>query len=221
MATGRHVAVARWAFSVAVDWLSSGKPYALLWAWTTARCGIGFWKYILQQQLLIRSYSSQNIATDDLEVLIDNEMDDFSIQGTGPQYVGTQREEIKPVVPTKGCWGSWHQPLAEKRQRSFMTIGSPGGSTLLLCCKRYWMYIQAQLYAEAVNAPHFHHQWLFVIAFEPNTFNTYYFIKKQEATSDRWKNSSVVGEWMLSSRCLQTKPKKVNTTLRGWYRCQF
>jgi gamma-glutamyltranspeptidase/glutathione hydrolase len=57
-------------------------------------------------------------------------------------------------------------------KEAFMTVGSPGGSTIITSVLQTILNVYEYNFSmqEAVNAPRFHHQWLPLITFEPNTF---------------------------------------------------
>jgi gamma-glutamyltranspeptidase/glutathione hydrolase len=65
-------------------------------------------------------------------------------------------------------------PTIVERTEAFMTVGSPGGSTIITSVLQTILNVYEYNFSmEAVNAPRFHHQWLpDLITFEPNTFNT-------------------------------------------------
>jgi gamma-glutamyltranspeptidase/glutathione hydrolase len=73
-------------------------------------------------------------------------------------------------------------PTIVKEKKAFMTVGSPGGSTIITSVLQTMnVYEYNFSMQEAVNAPRFHHQWLpDLITFEPNTFNTQTFDVKSK-----------------------------------------
>ena len=81
--------------------------------------------------------------------------------------------EANSIAPEKRMLSSMTPTIVEKDGKLLMSIGTPGGSTIItsvlqtiLNVHEYKMTMQ-----QAVNAPRFHHQWLpDVILFEPNSF---------------------------------------------------
>ncbi|MFQ3174788.1 MAG: gamma-glutamyltranspeptidase/glutathione hydrolase [Flavobacterium sp.] len=88
--------------------------------------------------------------------------------------------------------------IVEKNGKLFMSVGSPGGSTIItsvlqtiLNVSEYNLSMQ-----QAVNAPRFHHQWLpDLITFEPNTFDAKTFkTLKEKGYLINEKTTPVIGK---------------------------
>lgn len=109
----------------------------------------------------------------DLGFFLNNEMDDFSSKPGVPNMFGLIGAEANSIAPEKRMLSSMTPTIVEKDGKLLMTVGTPGGSTIItsvlqtiLNVHEYNMTMQ-----QAVNAPRFHHQWLpDVILFEPNSF---------------------------------------------------
>jgi len=109
----------------------------------------------------------------ELGFFLNNEMDDFSAKPGEPNMFGLIGGEANAIAPQKRMLSSMTPTLVEKDDKFWMTVGTPGGSTIItsvlqtiLNVYEFDMNIQ-----EAVNAPRFHHQWLpDVVMFEPNSF---------------------------------------------------
>jgi gamma-glutamyltranspeptidase/glutathione hydrolase len=95
-------------------------------------------------------------------VLLNNEMDDFTIKaGVANQY-GLVQGEANTIAPGKRPLSSMSPTIVTKDNKPVMVLGTPGGSriitTVLLTMINvidYGMDIQ-----QAVDAPRFHQQWL-------------------------------------------------------------
>lgn len=92
--------------------------------------------------------------------LLNNEMDDFSIQPGYPNMYGLVGGEANSIKPNKRMLSSMTPTIIEKDDKLFLVLGSPGGSTIITAVFQtiinvidHQMGIQ-----EAVNAPRFHHQ---------------------------------------------------------------
>ncbi|WP_299189885.1 gamma-glutamyltransferase [uncultured Aquimarina sp.] len=110
----------------------------------------------------------------ELGFFLNNEMDDFSAKPGTPNMFGLLGAEANAIAPEKRMLSSMTPTLVEKDGKLWMSVGTPGGSTIItsvlqtiLNVKEYGMTMQ-----DAVNAPRFHHQWLpDVVIFEPNSFD--------------------------------------------------
>jgi gamma-glutamyltranspeptidase/glutathione hydrolase len=110
----------------------------------------------------------------ELGFFLNNEMDDFSSKPGVPNMFGVTGGEANSILPEKRMLSSMTPTIVEKNGALFMSVGTPGGSTIItsvlqtiLNVHEYKMTIQ-----EAVDAPRFHHQWLpDVIMMEPNSFD--------------------------------------------------
>ncbi len=96
-------------------------------------------------------------------IVLNNEMDDFSIQPGRPNAFGlVDTRGANAIAPGKRPLSSMTPTIVVKDGKPFMVTGSPGGpriitTTLLtiLNVVDYGMDVQ-----EAVSAPRFHHQWM-------------------------------------------------------------
>ncbi|WP_299441996.1 gamma-glutamyltransferase [uncultured Aquimarina sp.] len=110
----------------------------------------------------------------ELGFFLNNEMDDFSAKPGTPNMFGLLGAEANAIAPEKRMLSSMTPTLVEKDGELWMSVGTPGGSTIItsvlqtiLNVKEYEMTMQ-----DAVNAPRFHHQWLpDVVIFEPDSFD--------------------------------------------------
>jgi gamma-glutamyltranspeptidase/glutathione hydrolase len=101
------------------------------------------------------------ILVDGAGFLLNNEMDDFSIQPGYPNMYGLIGGEANAVEPSKRMLSSMTPTILEKDGKLFMVLGTPGGSTIITAVFQtiinvidYDMNIE-----QAVNSPRFHHQW--------------------------------------------------------------
>lgn len=114
------------------------------------------------------------LYVDELGFFLNNEMDDFSSKPGVPNMFGLLGAKANEIAPGKRMLSSMTPTLVEKDGEFWMTVGTPGGSTIItsvlqtiLNVHEFEMGMQ-----EAVNAPRFHHQWLpDIVMFEPNSFD--------------------------------------------------
>ncbi|MEZ7498606.1 gamma-glutamyltransferase [Flavobacterium sp. Arc3] len=112
---------------------------------------------------------------DELGFLLNNEMDDFSAKPGVPNMFGLVGNEANSIAPQKRMLSSMTPTIVEKNGKLLMTVGSPGGSTIITSVLQTILNVYEYNLSmqDAVNAPRFHHQWLpDLITFEPNTFST-------------------------------------------------
>ncbi len=109
----------------------------------------------------------------DLGFFLNNEMDDFSSKPGEPNMFGLIGAEANSIFPEKRMLSSMTPTIVEKNGKLLMSVGTPGGSTIItsvlqtiLNIREYNMTMQ-----QAVDAPRFHHQWLpDQLMMEPNSF---------------------------------------------------
>ena len=143
------------------------------------------------------NYGSK-IYCDELGFFLNNQMDDFSAKAGATNLYGLTGAEANSIAPEKRMLSSMTPTIVEKKDKLYMVVGTPGGSTIItsvlqaiLNVYEYHMTMQA-----AVNAPRFHHQWLpDEIVFEPNSFSKSLLedLKNKKYLINE-KNSQIIGE---------------------------
>ena len=95
-------------------------------------------------------------------VLLNNEMDDFTVKLGVPNLYGLVQGEPNAIAPGKRPLSSMSPTIVTRAGRPLLVLGTPGGSRIIttvvhtiLNVVDYGMTIQ-----EAVDAPRFHQQWL-------------------------------------------------------------
>lgn len=118
------------------------------------------------------AYGSK-LYSNELGFFFNNEMDDFSAKPGEPNMFGLIGGEANSIEPQKRMLSSMTPTLVEKDGEFWMSVGTPGGSTIITSVLQtilnvYEFDMDMQ---QAVDAPRFHHQWKpDVIKFEPNSF---------------------------------------------------
>ncbi|WP_298553828.1 gamma-glutamyltransferase [uncultured Algibacter sp.] len=110
----------------------------------------------------------------ELGFFLNNEMDDFSSKPGEPNMFGLIGAEANSITPEKRMLSSMTPTIVEKNNKLYMTLGTPGGSTIITSVLQTILNVHEfnMGMQEAVNAPRFHHQWLpDEIRIEPNAFN--------------------------------------------------
>jgi gamma-glutamyltranspeptidase/glutathione hydrolase len=94
--------------------------------------------------------------------LLNNEMDDFSVQPGVANMYGAIGGKANAIAPHKRMLSSMTPTIVMKSNKPFMVVGTPGGTTIITSVLQSIVnVIDFNLSAyEAVNEPKFHHQWL-------------------------------------------------------------
>lgn len=134
----------------------------------------------------------------DLGFFLNNEMDDFSSKPGTPNMFGLIGAEANAIAPEKRMLSSMTPTVVEKDGKLLMTLGTPGGSTIITSVLQTILNIHEHnmTMQEAVNTPRFHHQWLpDVVLFEPNSFpkSTIDSLKQKGYTTNE-ERSPVIGK---------------------------
>lgn len=96
-----------------------------------------------------------------LGILLNNEMDDFSVKPGAPNMYGAIGGEANAIQPGKRPLSSMSPSIVLKDGKLALVVGTPGGTRILTSVMQviqnvidFQMTIQ-----NAVNFPRFHHQW--------------------------------------------------------------
>ncbi len=96
-----------------------------------------------------------------LGILLNNEMDDFSVKPGHPNMFGAIGGEANAIVPKKRPLSSMSPSIVLKDGKPVLVVGTPGGTKILTSVMQviqnvidFKMNVQ-----DAVNFPRFHHQW--------------------------------------------------------------
>jgi gamma-glutamyltranspeptidase/glutathione hydrolase len=106
-------------------------------------------------------YGNRTIVGD-AGFILNNEMDDFSAKPGSPNMYGAIGGEANSIAPYKRMLSSMTPTLLTKNKKPFLTIGTPGGTTIptsvfqaIVNLVDFNMSLE-----DAINSPKFHHQWL-------------------------------------------------------------
>ena len=119
------------------------------------------------------AYGSK-LYNSDLGFFLNNEMDDFSSKPGTPNMYGLIGAEANSILPEKRMLSSMTPTIIEKDGAFYMSLGTPGGSTIITSVLQTILNIHEfnMTAQQAVDAPRFHHQWLpDAVIFEPNKFD--------------------------------------------------
>ena len=95
-------------------------------------------------------------------ILLNNEMNDFSIKKNTPNQFDLIGREANAIAPGKRMLSSMSPTLVTKDKKPFLIVGSPGGSTIITTALQVIVNVidYGMSVDDAVSAPRFHHQWL-------------------------------------------------------------
>ncbi len=101
------------------------------------------------------------LYSDELGFFLNNEMDDFSSKPGYPNMYGLIGGEANKIEPKKRMLSSMSPTIVEKEGDLYMTLGTPGGSTIITSVVQTILNVHEfeMTMNEAVNSPRFHHQW--------------------------------------------------------------
>ena len=94
-------------------------------------------------------------------VILNNEMDDFSIQPGTPNAFGLVGAEANAIAPLKRPLSCMSPTIVLRDKRPLLTVGAAGGPTIISqVLLAIVNHVDRKLpLAQAVAAPRFHHQW--------------------------------------------------------------
>ncbi len=93
---------------------------------------------------------------------LNNEMDDFTIKQGVKNLYGLGQGATNAIAPKKQPLSSMSPTLITKDGKTFMVLGSPGGSRIISITLQTALNVidHGMTPQEAVDAPRIHHQWL-------------------------------------------------------------
>ena len=132
-----------------------------------------------------------------LGFFLNNEMDDFSAKPGTPNLFGLIGGDANAIAPQKRMLSSMTPTLVEKDNKLWMTLGTPGGSTIITSVLQTILNVYEfnMSMQQAVDAPRFHHQWLpDIVKVEATSFDakTIKELENKRYVVD-YKNASSIG----------------------------
>jgi gamma-glutamyltranspeptidase/glutathione hydrolase len=94
--------------------------------------------------------------------LLNNEMDDFSVQPGVPNMYGAIGGKANAIAPGKRMLSSMTPTLVLKDNKPLMVVGTPGATTIITSVLQSIINVvnHGMNASDAVNKPKFHHQWM-------------------------------------------------------------
>ena len=139
------------------------------------------------------SYGSK-IVVPGTGILLNNEMDDFSVKPNTENQFQLIGAEANSIEPGKRMLSSMSPTLVTKDNQPVLITGSPGGSTIITTTLQVIMNVidHDMTIEDAVSLPRFHHQWkpnrIFHerFAFSPDTIKRLKSKGHENFLSPRW-----------------------------------
>ena len=94
-------------------------------------------------------------------ILLNNEMNDFSIRRNTPNQYELVGRDANAIAPGKRMLSSMTPTIVTRNGEPFLITGSPGGSTIITTTLQVIVNVidHEMGIDDAVSAPRFHHQW--------------------------------------------------------------
>ena len=110
----------------------------------------------------INSPFGSQCVVDGAGFLLNNEMDDFSVKPGTPNQYGLIGSEANSIKGAKRMLSSMTPTIVAKNGKFIMTVGTPGGSTIITTVLQAIMNVidYGMNIADAVKSSRVHHQWL-------------------------------------------------------------
>ncbi|MGB9141492.1 MAG: gamma-glutamyltransferase [Aestuariivirga sp.] len=102
------------------------------------------------------------VIAGDTGFFLNDEMDDFTVKPGVANLFGLVQGKTNVIAPGKRPLSSMSPTIVTKDGKTFMVLGSPGGSRIISIVVEAIMNVvdHGMQIQEAVNAPRIHHQWL-------------------------------------------------------------
>ena len=116
---------------------------------------------VVSSTYTLNSSFGSGVIIKDTGILMNNEMDDFSISPGIPNQYGLLGAKANEITPQKRPLSSMTPTIAFKNNDLFFTTGSPGGAKIITAVLQSILNIVdfEMDVAEANNAKRIHHQW--------------------------------------------------------------
>jgi gamma-glutamyltranspeptidase / glutathione hydrolase len=110
----------------------------------------------------INALFGAKVIAGDTGFFLNDEMDDFTVKPGVPNLFGLVQGKTNAIAPGKRPLSSMSPTIVTKNGKTFMVLGSPGGSRIISIGVQVFLNVveHGMTIQEAVNAPRIHHQWL-------------------------------------------------------------
>jgi len=129
---------------------------------TTHYCVIDRWGNSVSVTTTINSVFGSKCVVEGAGLLLNNEMDDFSVKPGAPNQFGLTGNTANEIQPGKRMLSSMTPVIVERGGAPFLITGSPGGSTIITTVLHVLLNVidGGMEIDRAISSKRFHHQWL-------------------------------------------------------------
>jgi gamma-glutamyltranspeptidase/glutathione hydrolase len=132
------------------------------------------WGNAVSNTYTLNSSFGSKVVIDGTGILMNNEMDDFSIKAGYPNQFGLVGSQANAIEPEKRMLSSMSPSIVTRNDSLFMVIGSPGGSRIISTVAQVISNVidHKMNIRDAIENPRFHHQWRpDIVYLEKNVFS--------------------------------------------------
>jgi gamma-glutamyltranspeptidase / glutathione hydrolase len=110
----------------------------------------------------LNAYFGAKVIAGDTGFFLNDEMDDFTTKPGVANMFGLVQGKTNVIAPGKRPLSSMSPTIVKKDGKTFMVLGSPGGSRIITIVLEAIMNVvdHGMQVEEAINMPRLHHQWL-------------------------------------------------------------
>lgn len=110
----------------------------------------------------LNGFFGSGVTIADTGILMNNEMDDFTVQPGKPNYFGVLQSPANAIEPGKRPLSSMTPTILAHDGKFFMATGAPGGPTIISTVLQNIINVIdfGMNPQRAADAPRFHHQWM-------------------------------------------------------------
>ena len=110
----------------------------------------------------LNNWFGAGVVAGETGVLLNDEMDDFTVKAGAPNGFGLVQGEKNAIAPGKTPLSSMAPTILVKDGKPLLVVGTPGGSRIITCVLETILNVvdYGMSITEAVDAPRIHNQWL-------------------------------------------------------------
>ncbi len=145
----------------------------------------------------LNSSFGSKVCVEGAGFLLNNEMDDFSVNPGTPNQFGLIGSMSNKIEPRKKMLSSMTPTIVTRNGKLFLVLGTPGGTTIPTSVFQVFMnVVHFELnIQDAVNAPRFHHQWIPDVIYYEEDFENTELLTELEKMGHQLKKRETIGRF--------------------------